>query len=76
MLRNYSYSNNGAVYIYTNVGHMNFIQHAMLRLPDPTAGELFGMTLSKVGDIDRDGFNGAFFLFLFHYFYYYSKRFN
>lgn len=55
---------------------MNFIQHAMLRLPDPTAGELFGMTLSKVGDIDRDGFNGAFFLFLFHYFYYYSKRFN
>lgn len=49
---------NGAVYIYKNEGtSSNFVLHATLRSDYEFSGR-FGTTLSKVGDINQDGFNG------------------
>lgn len=49
---------NGAVYIYKNKGtSSNFALHAVLRSDYEFSGR-FGITLSKVGDINQDGFNG------------------
>lgn len=49
---------NGAVYIYKNEGgSSNFALHAVLRTDYELDGR-FGTTISKVGDINQDGFNG------------------
>lgn len=49
---------NGAVYIYRNVGtSSNFALHARLTTDYEFSGR-FGTTISKIGDIDQDGFNG------------------
>lgn len=49
---------NGAVYIYKNEGtSSNFVLHTVLRTDYEFSGR-FGTTMSKVGDINRDGFNG------------------
>lgn len=49
---------NGAVYIYKNEGtSSNFVLHAVLRTDYEFSGR-FGTTISKVGDINQDGYNG------------------
>lgn len=52
---------NGAVYIYKNDGSSssNFGLHTVLRT-DYELGGRFGTTISKVGDLNQDGFNGNF----------------
>ncbi|XP_055304015.1 integrin alpha-PS3-like [Sitodiplosis mosellana] len=48
---------NGAVYIYKNKGtSSNFVLHAVLRTDYEFSGR-FGTTISKVGDINQDGYN-------------------
>lgn len=49
---------NGAVYIYKNEGSSsNFALQTILRTDYELSGR-FGTTISKVGDINKDGFNG------------------
>lgn len=49
---------NGAVYVYRNLGSSsNFILHATLRTEYELSGR-FGTTMTKIGDINQDGFNG------------------
>lgn len=49
---------NGAVYIYRNGGSpSDFVLHATLRSEYELNGR-FGTTMSKIGDINQDGFNG------------------
>lgn len=49
---------NGAVYIYRNEGtSSNFVLHAVLRTDYEFSGR-FGTTISKVGDLNQDGYNG------------------
>ncbi|KAH8407473.1 hypothetical protein KR222_001829 [Zaprionus bogoriensis] len=48
---------NGAIYVFLNKGRFNF---ELKRIPCPlsdTAGARFGTTLTRLGDINRDGFN-------------------
>lgn len=50
----------GKVYVYKNTGPpLNFSLSVILQANDKLSG-LFGATLSKVGDLNRDGFNGIF----------------
>lgn len=49
---------NGAVYIYKNHGSSsNFALHTILKTDYDVSGR-FGTTISKIGDINQDGFNG------------------
>ncbi|XP_031627778.1 integrin alpha-PS3-like [Contarinia nasturtii] len=51
------YRENGAVYIYRNEGtSSNFALHAILRTEYESDGR-FGTTMSKVGDVNQDGYN-------------------
>lgn len=51
---------NGAVYIYRNEGSSsNFVLNKKLQT-DYEFGGRFGTTMVKIGDINRDGFNGKF----------------
>lgn len=50
---------NGAVYIYKNRGDSsNFKLHAILQTEYEFSGR-FGTTISKIGDINQDGYNGS-----------------
>lgn len=48
---------NGAVYIYQNIEGTSFSQQSTLRSDYELNGR-FGITISKIGDINNDGFNG------------------
>lgn len=57
---------NGAVYIYQNLGDstprkwsLNFVLQSVL-LSDYESGGRFGTSISRLGDINLDGFNGTF----------------
>lgn len=56
---------NGAVYIYQNMGETasgkwsaGFSLKSILRSEIETGGGRFGLAISKIGDINQDGFNG------------------
>lgn len=54
------------VYIYHNIGpSMDFDKPVILQTDYDLSGR-FGMSLSKIGDINRDGFNGNLSGFLLH----------
>lgn len=59
---------NGAVYFYRNLEGKSFELAAVLQSDSRIDGGRFGTTLTKIGDINGDGFNGVFvgFLCLFH----------
>lgn len=49
---------NGAVYVFKNLGSSsNFVLHSTLRTEYEFSGR-FGMTMSRINDINQDGFNG------------------
>lgn len=52
---------NGAVYIYKNLDGNSFVLQSTLR-PSYEFNGRFGTTLSKIGDINNDGFNGIYLL--------------
>lgn len=49
---------NGAVYIYRNLEGKSFDLHAILRSDYAHEGR-FGTTITKIGDINNDGFKGT-----------------
>lgn len=49
---------NGAVYVFKNLGSSsNFVLHAKLQTEYELSGR-FGTTMTKIGDINMDGFKG------------------
>lgn len=49
---------NGVVYIYQNLEGKSFELYAILGSDYELNGGRFGTTISKIGDINEDGFNG------------------
>lgn len=47
----------GAVYVYRNIDGNSFELHSKLR-PDYEGNGRFGMAISRIGDINGDGFKG------------------
>lgn len=56
---------NGAVYIFKNSEGKSFDLHTILESSYDLNG-CFGLTISKIGDIDMDGYNGNLNAFFFH----------
>lgn len=48
---------NGAVHVYRNIDGKSFELHSTLRSDYELNGR-FGTTISRIGDINSDGFNG------------------
>lgn len=53
---------NGAVHVYRNIDGKSFELHSTLRSEYELNGR-FGTTISRIGDINSDGFNGIKFTF-------------
>uniref|UniRef100_A0A6B2EME7 Putative vitronectin receptor alpha subunit n=1 Tax=Phlebotomus kandelakii TaxID=1109342 RepID=A0A6B2EME7_9DIPT len=50
-------NDNGAVYVYMNLGKLQFTEEPLTITTDYKLNGKFGMSLGKIGDINLDGFN-------------------
>ncbi|GAB0091178.1 Integrin alpha-PS3 [Sergentomyia squamirostris] len=53
----HSERDNGAVYVFNNLGNAHFSENALKLVTDYELDGKFGLSLGKIGDINLDGFN-------------------